>query len=70
MTEHYVEVVCEDPVLGAFDPKTGKFELAKIMCWVCPGCDRVMDWEFGCAHDDPEEAAVCDDCWVGIYGDA
>lgn len=68
MEEHYVEVVCLDRRFGHYNIKTGRWELAKIMCWVCPGCDRVMDWEFGCAHEDPIEASFCDDCWVERYG--
>jgi hypothetical protein len=22
-----------------------------------------VDWEFGCAHEDPEDVSLCDDCW-------
>jgi hypothetical protein len=31
--------------------------------WLCPGCWRYRSWDLGCAHEDPEESRLCDDCW-------
>jgi hypothetical protein len=28
--------------------------------FLCPGCNKYQDWEFGCADDKPE---LCDACW-------
>ena len=63
--EYYVELI---PMINGYPPDPEDMKHEKIMCWVCPGCDRVVDWEFGCGHDDPVEASFCDDCWVERYG--
>jgi len=61
MLEEYYVKVYPDPGDDFLDHKP-------IMTWLCPGCGRLVDWEFGCAHDNPEESALCDDCWVERYG--
>lgn len=37
--------------------------LEVMRVWLCPGCLRYMGWDRGCAHEDPKEAQLCDDCW-------
>lgn len=42
-----------------------KHEGAKRDSWLkpfflCPGCGKYQDWEYGCADDYPE---ICDACW-------
>jgi hypothetical protein len=37
--------------------------LEVMRVWLCPGCWRYMGWDRGCAHEDPDEAKLCDDCW-------
>jgi hypothetical protein len=32
--------------------------------WLCPGCWEYKSWDCGCAHEDPQESRLCDDCWV------
>jgi hypothetical protein len=57
--EYYVELVRDDPGGGVFNEE-GEWEHQKIMTWLCPGCGRFVDWEFGC---DDEMGHLCDDCW-------
>lgn len=67
--EYYIEVKWDDYPHDPDEPDPYyRPEDDTIMCWLCPGCDHVIDWEFGCAHDNPEESTLCDDCWVERYG--
>jgi hypothetical protein len=38
--------------------------LEVMRVWLCPGCGEYVDWDRGCAHDDPKLARLCDDCFV------
>jgi hypothetical protein len=34
--------------------------------FLCPGCWEYKSWDCGCAHEDPQESRLCDDCWVAL----
>jgi hypothetical protein len=43
--------------------KIGTYQLEMDSMWLCPGCWKYKSWDCGCAHEDPEESKLCDDCW-------
>lgn len=46
------------------DMRPWRIELDRM--WLCPGCWRYMSWDCGCAHEDPKESRLCDDCWTAM----
>jgi len=40
-----------------------QYQLLVNRMWLCPGCGRYVDWDHGCAHEDPKLARLCDDCF-------
>lgn len=43
--------------------ETGTYQIELDRMWLCPGCLEYKSWDLGCAHEDPEESKLCDDCW-------
>lgn len=37
--------------------------------FLCPGCWEYVTWDMGCAHEDPDESKLCDNCWSKKRGE-
>jgi hypothetical protein len=40
------------------------YHLELVQMWLCPGCKKYVDWDKGCAHEDPKLSRLCDECFV------
>lgn len=45
--------------------ESGFTDCVRHETFLCPRCERVVQWDFGC---DDEAPALCDDCWAAYFG--